>query len=82
MATRVRALKPGESPDPEVNKILQNAKEGWFLDTTMFGVIGHKPELLKRIVRVFEALFGMGEVPPHLLELMRIRTGNLNACTY
>jgi len=48
----------------------------------MFGVIGRRPELLKSIVPVFESFFVKGLVEPHIFELMRIKTGQVNDCTY
>lgn len=82
MPNRLRALKLGESPDAAVNSILEFS-QGGFGDTSMFGLIARRPELLKRIAAIFEYLFGGGGiVEPYLLEMMRIRTGHLNACTY
>ncbi len=83
MPNRIRAVKLGESSDPAVNAILEFS-QGGFGDTSMFGLLARRPELLKRIAAVFEYLFGGagGIVEPYLLELMRIRTGHLNACTY
>ena len=82
MSSVVQPIKPGESPDPEVNELLQQAEEGWWNDTAMFGVIARQPDLLKRIVPVFEAFFMAGRIPPHLFELMRLKTGEINRCTY
>ena len=82
MSSVVQPLKPGESPDPTVNTLLQQAKEGWWNDTAMFGVIGRQPDLLKTIVPVFEAFFMAGRIPPHMFELMRLKTGEINRCTY
>lgn len=82
MATRIRPVKLGESKDPAVNGLLEFSKGG-FGDTQMFGVLARRPEVLKRIAAVFEYLFGGGGlVEPYLLEMMRIRTGHLNACAY
>ncbi len=82
MATRLKPLKLGQSSDPAVNAIVQFSKDG-FGDTQMFGLLARRPEVLKRIAAVFEYLFGGGGlIEPHILEMMRIRTGHLNACSY
>ncbi len=81
MATRIQPVRAGESPDPGVNAMLTFSKNG-FQDAEMFGVLARSPELVKRIGAVFEYLFGAGRIEPYLLELMRIRAGQLNACTY
>jgi alkylhydroperoxidase family enzyme len=82
MTTVLKPLKPGESADPDVNKLLEDARDGWWNDTAMFGVIARQPDLLKRIVPVFEAFFMAGRIPPHMFELMRLKTGEINRCTY
>jgi len=82
MTTVVKPVKPGESPDPEINTLMQQAREGWWNDTAMFGVIARQPDLLKKIVPVFEAFFMAGRIPPHMFELMRLKTGEINRCTY
>ncbi len=82
MSTVVTPLKPGESPDAEVNDLLQQAKDGWWNDTAMFGVIARQPDLLKKIVPVFEAFFMAGRIPAPMFELMRLKTGEINRCTY
>ena len=61
---RFKALKPGESPDARVNEILEGARNGWWMDTSMFGTIARVPPLLKTILPVFEAFFGGGRIPP------------------
>lgn len=82
MPSRVTPIKPGESSDPKVNEILESARSGWWADTSMFGVIGRRPEFLKTIVTVFESFFGHGKVEPHIHELMRLKTGQINDCQY
>ncbi len=79
---RFTSLKPGQSADPEVNRLLEGARHGWWKDTSMFGIIARQPSLLKTIVPVFEAFFGGGRIPPHVLEMMRLKTGEINDCTY
>lgn len=80
--SRFKSLKPGQSPDPQVNELLAGARDGWWKDTSMFGIIARQPSLLKTIVPVFEAFFGGGRIPPHVLEMMRLKTGEINDCTY
>lgn len=82
MPTRITPLTPGESPDAQVNELLSAARDSWWADSAMFGVIGRRPELLKRIVPVFEGFFAQGIVEPHIHEMMRIKTGQANECTY
>ena len=82
MTTRITPLRPGESDDPVVNDLLADGRDGWWADANMFGVIGRNPELLKAIVPVFGAFFAEGEVEPHIHELMRLKTGQINDCAY
>lgn len=83
MPTRVSPVKPGESPDPEVNAILTGVAEGgWWADPAMFGTIARRPEALKAIVPVFESFFAKGIIEPHIFEMMRLKTGQINDCAY
>lgn len=82
MASRIKPLKPGESPDPEVNEILEQMREGWWQDSAMMGTIGRVPPLVKAIVPVFGSFFGEGKIEPHIHELMRLKTGQINDCAY
>ena len=82
MASRIQPLAPGESPDPEVNQLLEDGRDGWWADSAMFGVIGRNPEMLKAIIPSFVSFFAMGSVEPHLHEMMRLKTGQINDCAY
>ena len=79
---RIAPLKPGESDDPDVNQMLADGRDGWWTDPNMFGVIGRNPQLLKTIIPVFGAFFAEGKVEPHIHELMRLKTGQINDCAY
>lgn len=72
--TRIAPVRSGQSTDPEANTILEEAIQGWWADPNLFGVIAHRPELLKAIVNVFRTLFASGTVEPYLKEMMRIKT--------
>src|SRR5215471_15919246 len=83
MSARIQSIPAGSSDDPVVNSLINFAKNG-FGDTQMFGLIAHRPELLKRVGSMFAYfLAGKGDlIEPRLLELMRVRGAHLNACTY
>src|ERR1700740_1089412 len=83
MTARIQSLPAGSSNDSTVNSIIDFSKKG-FGDTQMFGLLARRPELLKRVAAMF-AYFLAGDgglIEPALLELMRLRGANLNACTY
>jgi uncharacterized peroxidase-related enzyme len=82
MSNLIQPMKCGESPDSAVNVLLQQARDGWWRDGAMFGVLARQPSLLKTIVPVFEAFFMAGRFPPQLFELMRLKTGEINRCAY
>jgi hypothetical protein len=82
MSTRIQPVRSDESADPEINQLLRDGNEGWWHDSEMFGVIARRPGLLKTIVPVFVEFFGKGIVEPYLLEMMRIKTGEVNRCAY
>jgi len=82
MPTRINPVRPGDSSDSEVNRLLEEQKKGWWKDTNMLGVIARRPELIKAIIPVFKSFFGTGLVEPHIHEMMRIKVGNVSNCTY
>ncbi len=82
MPSRVRPVYPEEAKDAEVRDILEQMRSGWWVDEEMMGIIARRPELAKTIVPVFAAFFGKGLVEPYIIELMRIKTGNMCECTY
>jgi hypothetical protein len=79
---RFRPVKAGESADPEINRILQEAKTGVWADPNLFGMIAHRPAFLKAMNPVFHAIFHTGSVPAYLKDLMRIATGHEWGCEY
>lgn len=82
MASRIQPVGTESTDDVELRRLLEEGAEGWWKDAQMFGVIGRVPELLKSVVPVFAAFFGGGRIEPHLFEMMRIKTGQMNDCAY
>ena len=83
MTARIAPIAPGSSSDATINGLIDFARNG-FGDTVMFRLLARRPELLKRAASMF-AYFLAGQgglIEPPLLELMRLRGANLNACTY
>jgi alkylhydroperoxidase family enzyme len=81
MPSRIDVLNPGDSDDPRVNDLLRQSESDWYGDAAFFGVMAHRPELVKRLVSVFEA-FSAGEIDPSTLELMRLKIATHNQCAY
>ena len=80
---RFKPVRPGESPDPEVNAILQEAATtGFWGDSNLFGMFAHRPEFIKAMIPVFRALFHTGTIEPYLKDLLRIQTGYEWGCEY
>ena len=82
MTSRVSPVAEEHITDQGVRERLQQAREGWWLDAQMFGVIGRVPSLLNTIVPVFESFFIAGRIEPHVFEMMRLKTGQINDCAY
>lgn len=82
MASRIPPVTQETATDPDLKQLLGDGAEGWWKDAEMFGVIGRVPDLLKSIVPVFASFFGGGRVEPHIFEMMRIKTGQMNDCAY
>ena len=77
---RIRAVRPGESSDEEVNMILEGAENGWWEDSRMWGIFAHVPEALKAWVNL---ILGTGaEVDPVSWELMALRGAFITKCHY
>ena len=82
MTSRVQPLSDDQIADPGVKERMSQARDGWWLGTQMFGVIGRVPPLLNSIVPVFESFFGGGRIEPHIFEMMRLKTGQVNDCAH
>jgi len=82
MVSRIQPVTEDTTSDAGVKERLSQAREGWWHDTQMFGVIGRVPSLLNSVVPVFESFFGGGRIDAHIFEMMRLKTGQINDCAY
>lgn len=77
---RIEPLAPGESPEEDVNDILQATEQGWWRDSRMFGVIAHVPEALRGWIHLITGTATM--VDPVIWELMALRGAFATGCHY
>lgn len=84
MGTRITPVAPGEGADDDVNGLIGFAgSENGFKDPEMFGLIGKSPELLKAVGPAFAYIFaGQSKIPMYVIEMMRLKAAETNACTY
>lgn len=77
---RIEPVAPGESPDEEINQILQSTVDGWWEDPRMWGVIAHVPEMLRGWMH---SIIGTASlVSPVTWELMALRGAFRTGCEY
>ncbi len=77
---RIEPISPGQSPDPEINQILQSTVDGWWEDPRMWGVIAHVPEMLRGWMH--SILGAASVVNPVTWELMALRGAFRTGCEY
>ena len=84
MSTRIATVAPGEGADDDVNELIGFAgSENGFKDPEMFGLFARVPELLKAVGPAFAHIFaGQSKIPMYVIEMMRLKAGETNACTY
>lgn len=77
---RIRPVAPGESPEQDINEILQSTVDGWWEDPRMWGVIAHLPEALRGWMHAI--IGGATVVHPVTWELMALRGAFRTGCQY
>ena len=50
--------------------------------STLFRVMGHRPEIMRPAVELLEATMRGGTVEPQLKELVAVRVSQVNHCSY
>lgn len=82
MPSRIDPVRPGESADEDVDRILRESEEGWYKDGAYFGAVAHQPRLLKRLVETFRLFPRSDSIDAETLELMRLRVAAVHGCAY
>lgn len=84
MSTRIATVAPGQGADDDVNGLLDFAGgANGFNDPEMFGLFARSPDMLKAIGGAFAYIFaGQSKIPMYVIEMMRLKAAEVNACTY
>lgn len=69
-------------PDDTVQLPTHAALSGVSNMSTLFRVMGHRPNLMQQSAQLLEAAMRTGTVEPQLKELLAIRVSQVNACFY
>ena len=84
MSTRIATVAPGQGADEDVNGLIGFAgSENGFNDPEMFGLLARVPDMLKAVGPAFAYIFaGQSKIPMYIIELMRLKAGEMNSCAY
>lgn len=84
MSTRIATVAPGEGVDEKTNGWIGFAgSENGFKDPEMFGLMARSPDMLNAIGPAFAYIFtGQSKIPMYVIEMMRLKAGEINACAY
>ncbi len=74
-------LKANEVSD-DVRRVLQAATRGNYEDPNVLRVLAHDPELLRHLLDFSKYCLYEGELEHRLVELVRIKLAQLNACHF
>ncbi len=74
--------QPRIPPDDTVQLPTNTELTGVANMSTLFRVMGHRPNLMQQSAQLLESAMRTGTVEPQLKELLAIRVSQVNACFY
>ena len=74
--------QPRIPPDDTVQLPTNTELTGVANMSTLFRVMGHRPNLMQQAAQLLESAMRTGTVEPQLKELVAIRVSQVNACFY
>ena len=74
--------QPRIPPDDTVQLPTNTELTGVANMSTLFRVMGHRPNLMQQSAQLLESAMRTGTVEPQLKELIAIRVSQVNACFY
>ena len=78
----VRVLELDEIADPALRALIRQAQERGAPDPSFFRVMGHVPELCKKVYEVWTEAFNRGALDHRLKELIRVKMSRHVSCMY
>lgn len=73
---------PQEKASAEVKPIYQSMQEKFGRMPNFFGMLAHKPEVLKNFLPLYAAITGPGALEQKYKELAYLKTSMINGCEY
>jgi alkylhydroperoxidase family enzyme len=67
---------------PELKPIFEDMVQKFGRVPNFFGLMGHRPEVLKTFLPLYGAITGPGSVDPKLKEFAYLKTSLINGCEY
>jgi alkylhydroperoxidase family enzyme len=85
MTEPARALLPMvnvEDVCEDIRRTLYNATMKGYQDPNFLRILAHQPELLRRLLSFTRHFMFAGEIEHRLIELVRLKIAQLNACHF
>ena len=85
MAESTQPLIPllrNDEVEPDIQRIFQLAEEHNYQDPNVMRVLAHEPALMRHLLAFSKYVLYEGEVEHRLIELVRLKLAQLNACQY
>ena len=73
---------PQERADTQLKPIYEKMNKTFGKMPNFFGVLAHKPEVLKSFPPFYQAITGEGALEPRFKELAYLKTSLINGCEY
>lgn len=71
-----------EDADPAVSEIYEQMSQKFGRMPNIFGLLAHRPEVLKTFLPFYQAVVAGGTVEPRYKELVYLKTSQVNGCEY
>ncbi len=73
---------PKENAAAEVKAVYDNLTKTFGRMPNIFGVMAHRPDVLKNFLPLYMAVMAEGTIEPKYKELVYLKTAMLNGCEY